>query len=382
MGAGAGASRRGRASAALGEGEGAEADVVLATDRRQVMDQRRLVVLLRDRGAERDEIGVVAREVAARLLGGGDLHLSGRDLPVQAVDAVLELARLLLLRSQDQQPEPDREGDQRQGDQDDSFASLHVSLPGSGWLRSWPAGRHWRRPAWSPRSAPRPPARHRPRPPSRSSSVEVSVVVSGAGGRNRAVGGGHHDLVEGGDQVELGDAGAGLAVVRGPGRARRMAVSGFAESLAVTRVTPSMSFMAATRLATSSWLRPQPVSTSAGPGIDARSPPSSAAVADLDVRSHGPGQADQPDVAGKHLRELTQHPLPVEAALCELLDGLDAGIVDLLEGDERGEAVGAGLELGGVRLDPGGLGLAVGDLLVEDDDSADGRQRRRRARRR
>ena len=56
-----------------------------------------------------------------------------------------------------------------------------------------------------------------------------------------------------------------------------MAVSGFAESLAVTRVTPSMSFMAATRRATSSWLRPQPVSTSAGPGIDSRSPPSSPA---------------------------------------------------------------------------------------------------------
>ena len=167
-----------------------------------------------------------------------------------------------------------------------------------------------------------------------------------------------------------------------PAASADMAVSGFAESLAVTRVTPSMSFMAAIRLATSSWLRPQPVSTSAGPGIDARSPPSSRPVADLDVRSHGPGQADQPDVAGKHLRQLTQHALPIEAALCELLDGLDPGIVDLLEGDERGEAVGAGLELGGVRLDPGDLRLAVGDLLVEDDDSADGQPARLRALRR
>ena len=48
---------------------------------------------------------------------------------------------------------------------------------------------------------------------------------------------------------------------------------------------------------------------------------------------------------GSTMRELAEDPLPVEAAAGERVDRLHAGVADLLEGDERGEARGARLRL-------------------------------------
>ncbi len=69
---------------------------------------------------------------------------------------------------------------------------------------------------------------------------------------------------------------------------------------------------------------------------------------------------------GQDQGELAQDSLPVEAAARELIHGLHARVVDLLEADERGEALGAGGGLGGLRLERLHLGFAVADLLVEE----------------
>ena len=111
-----------------------------------------------------------------------------------------------------------------------------------------------------------------------------------------------------------------------PPAARRAAfVLASSEDWTPTRVTPSMSLSAVTKPATASWPAAQPLSSSAGPGDRRRAARRAAASAAVDVASGEADavEADQPDVAGQDQREFAHHPLPVEAAVGEAADRRD-----------------------------------------------------------
>ena len=107
--------RGGSGSGTWGQLQASKIDPGAAGRALQLIDQRRNVVVLRNRLAEAHELRVVAREGAAGGLSGGDLRAKAGELRLRRRDLRAEFRRLVALRRDHEQPRADH---RRQGADD------------------------------------------------------------------------------------------------------------------------------------------------------------------------------------------------------------------------------------------------------------------------
>ena len=155
--------------------------------------------------------------------------------------------------------------------------------------------------------------------------------------------------------------------------------SPFSEDDRLTRWTPEIWRIAVIMRATLSWLVVQPCSSIAGTGSAARS--GSVRALDGDARSDGAAQRAQRRAGRDRAGHLAQRAGPVEAALGQARDGLDALGAQAGEGGVALTAPYAALGGGRLGCDALELGALVGDLPVGERRHRDGQQREARGRR-